>query len=28
VRRFDAGYLRRQHYLDPHPVELRLRTWL
>jgi len=28
VRRFDTGYLRRQHYLDPHPVELRLRTWL
>ncbi len=28
LRRHGPDYLRRQHYLEPHPVELKLRTWL
>jgi len=28
LARHKPDYLKRQHYLDPHPVELRLRTWL
>jgi uncharacterized protein YbgA (DUF1722 family)/uncharacterized protein YbbK (DUF523 family) len=26
VRKFDVSYLKRQHYLNPHPVELMLRN--
>ena len=26
VRKYDEPYLRRQHYLHPHPVELKLRN--
>jgi uncharacterized protein YbgA (DUF1722 family) len=26
VRKYDQGYLKRQHYLHPHPIELQLRN--
>jgi uncharacterized protein YbgA (DUF1722 family) len=26
VRKYDQPYLRHQHYLNPHPAELKLRT--
>ena len=26
VRKYDQGYLKSQYYLDPHPLELKLRS--
>ena len=28
VRKYDNTYLKEQYYLNPHPVELRLRTFM
>ena len=28
VRKFDQGYLKEQYYLNPHPLELRLRNYV
>jgi len=28
VRKYDQSYLKKQTYLNPHPLELRLRTYV
>lgn len=28
VRKYDQSYLKMQSYLNPHPIELRLRTYV